>query len=256
MPEICRACAAGELDRVKQLIEKEHISPDFTQPNSNFTLLMFAAREGHIAVVRYLLDAGATIDTGGLKAAGTAMMQSVENRKADIVKVLLDHGAKVSARDPAQNTAMFYAASNNDTEMLDLLLSHKADVNVHNMNSHTPLHSAAREGHAEAIHWLVNHGCELNTPNVRKWSPLHVAVLKGHKLAARALLSHKATCCLQCPKCTPLIELGNRLPPQREGHTSDQSIDSSKRRSGKDSRLSGGSLQQVVAPTYLSFMHI
>jgi ankyrin repeat protein len=211
LPEICKACVAGDVETVRRLIEVDGVSPDFKQPNSNFTLLMFAAHEGHAELVKYLLDVGATVDTGGLKAAGTAMMQCVENQKADIVEILLDWGSDVSARDPARNTAIFYAASNNDIKMLEILHRFKADINVNNMNNHTPLHSAAREGHADAINWLIAHGCEVNTPNVRQWSPLHVAVLKGNKEAMRVLAEQGGKCCLDCAKCTSVVTLCKRF---------------------------------------------
>jgi ankyrin repeat protein/curved DNA-binding protein CbpA len=217
LPEVCKACVAGDVDKVRGLIENDGISPDFKQPNSNFTLLMFAAHEGHADLVRYLLKAGATVDTGGLKAAGTAMMQCVENQKANIVEILLEAGSDVSARDPARNTAIFYAASNNDMKMLELLHRFKADINVKNMNNHTPLHSAAREGHADAISWLIKHGCEVNTPNVRQWSPLHVAVLKGNKEAARVLAEQGGKCCLDCVKCTSLLALCERFGKTPDG---------------------------------------
>ena len=56
LPPVCKACVAGDVATVRRLIEKEGVSPDFKQPNSNFTLLMFAAHEGHAELVKYLLS--------------------------------------------------------------------------------------------------------------------------------------------------------------------------------------------------------
>ena len=200
------ACSAGDVKLVSSLLDQGHVSPDYKQPNG-LSLLMVAAREGHVDVCRMLLDRGAHIDTTGMKAAGTSMMQATEHGHADVVSLLLERGADPDSRDPAKNTAIFYAASNNDIPMMKTLHTFGAGVNSKNMNNHTALHSAAREGHPEACTWLIDHGCKINTPNVRQWSPLHVAVLKAKKGAVRVLLSRGGACCLGCVKCNQYIKL-------------------------------------------------
>ena len=72
MPPVCKACVAGDVATVRRLIEKEGVSPDFKQPNSNFTLLMFAAHEGHAELVKYLLSAVHLV--GGADQVGLAAL--------------------------------------------------------------------------------------------------------------------------------------------------------------------------------------
>src|ERR1700754_1564291 len=62
--EIITACITGDLEVVEKMITS---NPELVKAHVEyFTPLHFAVREGHIALVHYLLDHGAdTIQTGG-----------------------------------------------------------------------------------------------------------------------------------------------------------------------------------------------
>ena len=49
------AARTGELDRIKELIKLQKVDPD-TSDDLQYTALHHAAQEGHLAVVKYLIE--------------------------------------------------------------------------------------------------------------------------------------------------------------------------------------------------------
>ena len=62
--------------------------------------------------------------------------------KADIVKLLIDHGADVTAQDETQSTPLHLAAYHRSTQTVWLLIEHGADVAARDRSNKTPLHLA------------------------------------------------------------------------------------------------------------------
>ncbi|KAL7304565.1 hypothetical protein TKK_0003348 [Trichogramma kaykai] len=79
----------------------------------------------------------------------TPLILAATSGRDKIVKILLNEGANVEARNFGSHSALQYAASKNWKAVLVLLLAKGADVNVANKRGATPLHRAASEGNAE-----------------------------------------------------------------------------------------------------------
>jgi ankyrin repeat protein len=65
------------------------------------------------------------------------------NPKADIVRLLIDHGADTGVQDEADLTPLHLAAFNGNVEIVRLLIQYGADVTAPDRNKVTPLHSAS-----------------------------------------------------------------------------------------------------------------
>ena len=108
-PPIVYAAAGGELDIVRQLLTQD-LDVNARYAN-DLTLLMWASGPDErvpeaqaLEVVSYLVDAGAHIDDRDARGR-TALMIAAEGNHAEIVQLLLKHGADPSLRDKAGKRA-------------------------------------------------------------------------------------------------------------------------------------------------------
>lgn len=94
------------------------------------TPLFMACTNGNAAIIEALLKAGA--DANAVNANGTsALMTASAAGNADAVKVLIDHGANVNAKESAHGqTALMFAAALNRADAIKVLLAHGAEANV------------------------------------------------------------------------------------------------------------------------------
>jgi uncharacterized protein len=95
---------------------------------NGYTPLMMAAKVGHAAVIRTLLERGA--DAKAVSVTGTSpLMLAAAAGSSDAVGALLDAGADVNARESARGqTAIMFAAAHNRVPVLTLLVQRGADV--------------------------------------------------------------------------------------------------------------------------------
>ena len=62
--------------------------------------------------------------------------------KADIVQLLIQHGADVTARDNTRSTSLHLASSKGSGKTAELLLKHVANFDAQDERHSTPLHLA------------------------------------------------------------------------------------------------------------------
>jgi ankyrin repeat protein len=71
--------------------------------------LMLAARSGSVAAVRVLLERGADLNAKEDARGTTALMQAADQGHADVVAVLVEHGADVAAASAPVRTRYGFA---------------------------------------------------------------------------------------------------------------------------------------------------
>ena len=99
------------------------------------TPLYLACENASPAIIERLIKAGA--DPNSTSTEGeTALMTVARTGVAEAAKVLLDHGAKVDAREEWHGqTALMWAVNEGHPAMIKELIAHGADVNaVSNIN--------------------------------------------------------------------------------------------------------------------------
>jgi ankyrin repeat protein len=110
------------------------------------------------------------------------------------VRLLLEKGASVNAKDNTGMTPLIHAAMNGNPRLAEILLAKGADVNavtvedahgaVKNgkiaIGSLTPLLMAATYGPADLVNILLDAGAKVNAQDVRKMTPLMNAVTTDH----------------------------------------------------------------------------
>lgn len=88
--------------------------------------------------------------------------------------------SRINKYDKVSARPLHYAAYNGHFEIVKLLVEHGAKVNAQDESGQTALHVAAQNGHAEIVNYLLSKGAEINLVDYRRRSPLYFAVLYGH----------------------------------------------------------------------------
>ena len=124
----------------------------------------------------------------------------------EIVRLLLNTGAKPNARDPYGRTALMMAsdgqAGNDRADVVRALLEKGADPKAKDNSGNTALTEAIRRGYLKTVQVLLQRGVDPNDqasddgpPRVRKpykTTPLMMACKGGYTEMVRALLDHGA----------------------------------------------------------------
>ncbi|KAH8200508.1 hypothetical protein TruAng_005338 [Truncatella angustata] len=113
--------------------------------------LTASAYDGTLDILKLLLDHGATVNSDD----GWALQTAATEGHVDVVKELLSRDANVNARtsNPGfpQQTALQGACELGRAEIVDILLEHGADPNLGGGEDAYPIITAARNGQAEII---------------------------------------------------------------------------------------------------------
>ena len=130
--------------------------------SDGWTPLHLAAHFGKPEVVRLLLNKGAKADARSANAIGnTPLHAAAAGRAAGVATLLLDHGASVNARQKGGWTALHAAAQNGDIEFARTLVEAGADVNARADNRQSPLDLALIKGQQAMVDWLEARGANL-----------------------------------------------------------------------------------------------
>lgn len=118
--------------------------------------LGLAAETGQIELVTFLLKKGADINENA--GSGTALEFAAGKGHLNVVKYLLDNGAKSHQEDYALSCAIDY----NQTDVIKLLLERGANADKKDFwTKFSLLMKAAREGNADIVKLLLDHGASV-----------------------------------------------------------------------------------------------
>jgi len=157
----------------------------------DWTKLHSAASLGKAELVALLLDHGADINAKA-KDGSTPLHLAVKRSHPAVVKLLFARGANPSAKDQEGNAPMHIAAELFVPDMLKVLTDLGAMVNARNQENWTPLHLAANRGKREVVEFLLSVGADINAVASNGWTPLQVAANSGHLQLSELLRSRGA----------------------------------------------------------------
>jgi ankyrin repeat protein len=149
------------------------------------TPLFLLLQHGHIFLdlVRLLVEYGADANTRNYENT-TALHDACYHEGVEVVRVLLNHGANVEAKD-CQGQSPFHrlvranrwTASNGlAVQVAHLLLNNNADVNAEDEDHVTLLHLACTYKKLDLALVLMDHGAIVDVQNKQGRTPLHVLV--------------------------------------------------------------------------------
>jgi ankyrin repeat protein len=224
----CLAAALG-LDKVMEMILRDEVLCDLESRDSSYdrSPLSWASRNGHEAVVKLLLKAGAGTDSKdslygrtplswaasngyegvvklllGTKAdvdlesrdtlrSRTPLSRAAESGHKAVVRLLLDAGAEIDSKSSTYGrTPLSWAAGSGQEAVVKLLLEAGADVNLKNsIYGRSPLSWAAGSGHEAVVKLLLEAGAHVDSKNSSDGrTPLCLAAQSGHEVVIKLLL--------------------------------------------------------------------
>ena len=153
-----------------------------------------AAKAGDVSMIQKLLEKGVDIQSQGLQdcETHTALHLASKHGKEATVRLLLENGADVHAKNGKGWTALHHAAHYSHEQVGGLLLENGADIDAEDQKSGIALHDAADCGNEQMIELLLERGAGLDSKTSSGSTALMKAACRGHVLAVQLLLNKGA----------------------------------------------------------------
>jgi ankyrin repeat protein len=152
------AARNGHLSVVRYLIEESGQSIDATA-HSNFAL-RWAARHGHLPVLRYLIeDSGQSVDA--TSENNSAIRLAAANGHLGIIRYLIEDSGQPVDATARDNRALRYAATNGHLSVVRYLVEESGQSVDATADNNYALQLAARHGHLHIVRYLIE---ESNRP--------------------------------------------------------------------------------------------
>ncbi|MDQ7823923.1 MAG: ankyrin repeat domain-containing protein [Candidatus Eremiobacteraeota bacterium] len=168
------------------------------EDSSGGTLLYHAALVGDLATAKLLIESGADINARGACGMTPLYAAVTNNQKEMVLFLLKKGGSSMtkteaipSTGDLGGNTPLHMASMFCDREVVKAMLDRGAKVNVKNVTGATPLHFAARSGNMEAAALLIKRGADINA-SAQGLTPLQIARACNREKCARFLKARGA----------------------------------------------------------------
>jgi len=185
--DLSDAAAKGDIVKVQNLLKKGNNVSDKDKYKPYATALHWAARDGHIEVVKTLLAAGADVNARDFYEE-TPLYYAIDGKSTnslEIAKLLIDKGADVNAHDDSDQTPLessIYVNSETGYEIAKLLIAKGSKINKQkdSSNGMTLLHLTASYGQAKMVQLLLDNGANINAiePNCQQ-TPLIATISQG-----------------------------------------------------------------------------
>ena len=119
--------------------------------------------EGTPQQVEAVIKAGTDVNAINELGWRTPLMNAAgRNNNPEVLRVLIQAGANVNAKDNYGSTPLMYAALNDNSEVFKALIQAGANVNAKNDDGWTPLMLAAGDNSAEVVSVLIKGGADVN----------------------------------------------------------------------------------------------
>ena len=184
--------ANGLPDALAKLLETSETAIDLNAKDEyNCAPLLWAARNGHIDMLKLLIDKGADVETAGYNGM-RALHHVCNSSKEKCVEILLEADANPNATDDANSTPLHWAAARGVLNIVVRLSDKGADPNVATKTGVRPIHKASIYGQFQIVKKLVECGADVDVQDNEGNTALHYAARMGFIECVKALVANNA----------------------------------------------------------------
>ncbi|XP_004693608.1 PREDICTED: ankyrin repeat domain-containing protein 27 [Condylura cristata] len=197
--KLLRAVADGDLEMVRYLLEWTEEDLDDTEESVSATDLEFchplcqcpkcAPAQKKLAKIP---ASGLSVNVTNQEGSSPLHVAALHGR-ADLIPLLLKHGASAAARNAAHAVPLHLACQRGHFQVVKGLLESNAKPDKKDGRGNTPLIYACAGGHHEVAALLLQHGAAVNATNNKGNTALHEAVTSRHVFVVELLLLHGAS---------------------------------------------------------------
>ncbi len=186
---------------VERFLGRDPCPIDLTSQNSNsLTPLDLAIAEGHVAVVRVLLEFASESDLTrkNSSSGNTTLHIATKSGCGEVTNMLLEHANKLHFNEENMdgNLPRWPDSEERNVGKVNIWVDHfESYLKEQNKDGNTPLHLAAEEGHVEVVQLLLERcsTLDLEMKNAHGNTVLHQATVNGHDKVVQVLLDLAAT---------------------------------------------------------------
>ena len=153
------------------------------------TALMLASSEGHLEIVKLLIEKGADVNVKN-EDGKTALTLASRYGHLEVVKYLVENGADVNSKENDGDTALYYAKTEEIKEVLRKAEEKSANSGKDTLNS-KQLVNAVLDGNFEKVQLLLKKGVDINSKDEDGDTALMIASSEGHLEIVKLLLLRK-----------------------------------------------------------------
>lgn len=131
-------------------------------------------------------------DNEFIQYLNSLLMDAAEKGYANIVRVLLKHGAGGNALINNVATPLYIAAQGGHADVVKILLEHGANTEIKASNGFTPLAIAVFNKHINVINLLLKAGASTESTIEEGYTPIYIATIGNYFDGVKLLLEYKA----------------------------------------------------------------
>ena len=171
-------------DHTQKMLLKDVIN---NLDEEGFSLLHWNAKEGNAEIVQKLIHKGADLEIKDRKNGSTPLLWACQNGHLNVVKILLQNGANKFATSKRGNTVLHFAVESGEVELVEMLVKKGLDIdakkrvnpNVFVKGTLSPLNTAIFEDKMEILTLLIEKGADVNMVDGLNWTPVNCAIFHG-----------------------------------------------------------------------------
>ena len=183
------ASQEGHLDIVRFLIE--HDANMAAQDQDGWTPLHVVSQSDHLDVARFLVEHVANAEAQD-RCGRTPLHLASQRGRLDVARSFVENGANAEAQDWRGRTPLHLASQRGRLGVARFLVEHGANTEAQDQCGSTPLHLASQGGRLGVTQFLIEHSANAEAQDQPGQTPLHLASEWGRLDVARFLVEHGA----------------------------------------------------------------